>query len=373
MLFVPRIGKPGEIEAVVSPTTSTNAKFQDLPPPTGKSPYHLDYSKAFPMMRGNDGDGIVFHMVGDTGDTKNFRPTELVELAMEADIEKSRPGRKARFLYHVGDVVYKFGEASQYHSQFYEHYAHYPAPIFAIPGNKDGDVSPDSSSNVRSLDAFVKNFCARQRGIVTPDAHEIPRDAMIQPNVYWTLDAPLVTIIGLYSNVPDGGVIKENQFDWFEHELKNAPQKKALIVAVHHPPFSADEEHSGSHVMLMLLDKAFKSTDRLPDMVVSGHVHNYQRFTRKLDKYYIPYIVIGNGGHYKLHRMQSHQGAGIKTPYRLGHNVTLEKYFDDNYGFLRVRATRKKIMAKLYAVSMASNVWIADNFEIDLRTHEVSS
>jgi len=292
LLFVPRVGKPGEITAVVSPK-STNAKFQDLPPPTGNPPYHLDYSKAFPMIAdGNrDGDGIVFHMVGDTGDTKNPSPAELVALAMEADIDKSKPGRKAMFLYHVGDLVYKFGEASEYYSQFYDHYAHDPAPIFAIPGNKDGDVRPDS--NVRSLQAFVNNFCARERGIVTPDALEIPRDAMFQPNVYWTLDAPFVTIIGLYSNVPDGGVIKEDQLGWFNHELEIASQNKALIVAVHHAPFSGDEEHSGSDVMLKLLDKAFKSTDRLPDMVVSGHVHNYQRFTRKLGKHYIPFLVIG--------------------------------------------------------------------------------
>jgi hypothetical protein len=331
--------------------------------------------KAFPTVGDNHGnrdrDGIVFHIVGDTGDTKDPRPAELVELAMESDYEKSKPGRKPAFLYHVGDVVYKFGEASEYHSQFYEHYAHYPAPIFAIPGNKDGDVRPDASSKVRSLDAFVKNFCARQRGIVTPDALDIARDAMIQPNVYWTLEAPLVTIIGLYSNVPDGGVIKEDQFDWFKRELDNAPKKKALIVAVHHSPFSADEEHSGSDTMLKLLDNGFNHSGRFPDMIVSGHVHNYQRFTRKLGKHYIPYLVIGNGGHSKLHRMQFHQGARIKTPYKLGHNVTLEKYVDDVYGFLRVRINRKKLIARQYSVSTTSNAWVADKFEIDLRSHEV--
>jgi acid phosphatase type 7 len=96
--------------------------------------------------------------------------------------------------------------------------------------------------------------------------------------------------------VPDGGVIKQDQLDWFKQELENAPQNNALIVALHHAPFSGDEEHSGSDIMLKLLDKAFKHSGRLPDMVVSGHVHDYQRFTRKLDKHYIPYLVIGNGG-----------------------------------------------------------------------------
>jgi acid phosphatase type 7 len=363
MLFVPRYK---DVTTVVPPITSANIKFQELPAPTGKPPYHLVYLKVFPEMEnGHVDDEIVFHMVGDTGDSKDSRPAHLVELAMESDINKSKPGRKARFLYHVGDVVYKFGESSEYFSQFYERYAHYPAPIFAIPGNKDGDVKP--GSDVRSLDGFVKNFCAKQK-IVTPDALELPRDAMTQPNVYWTLDAPFVTIIGLYSNVPDGGVIKQDQFDWFKRELEAAPQKKALIVALHHPPFSGDEEHSGSDIILKLLDKAFLS-QRFPDMVVSGHVHNYQRFTRKLGKRRIPYLVIGNGGHSKLHKIQCHEGARIKTPYKLGNNITLEKYVDDDYGFLRVKVTRKKMIVKLFTVS---NPCVVDRFEIDLSNHKMS-
>jgi NAD(P)-dependent dehydrogenase (short-subunit alcohol dehydrogenase family) len=42
LLFVPRIGKQGDITKVVTPVSSTNAKFQELPAPTGKSPYHLE-------------------------------------------------------------------------------------------------------------------------------------------------------------------------------------------------------------------------------------------------------------------------------------------------------------------------------------------
>lgn len=98
----------------------------------------------------------------------------------------------------------------------------------------------------------------------------------------WTLYAPFVTIIGLYSNVPDGGVIKDDQFEWFKKELVSATKDKVLIVTVHHAPFSADDEHSGSDTILNKLDKGSK-TRRLPDIVFSGHVHNYQRFTRKLD------------------------------------------------------------------------------------------
>jgi hypothetical protein len=59
----------------------------------------------------------------------------------------------------------------------------------------------------------------------------------------------------------------------------------------------------------------------------------------------------------------------IKKPYKLGNNITLEKYVDDDYGFLRVKVTRKKMIVKLFTVS---NPCTVDRFEIDLRNHKVS-
>jgi len=83
---------------------------------------------------------------------------------------------------------------------------------------------------------------------------------MIQPNVYWTLLAPYVTLIGLYTNVPEGGEIHPDQVTWFENELGSADKSKALIVALHHPVFSMDKFHCGSQAMLDLLDSAFDET-----------------------------------------------------------------------------------------------------------------
>jgi acid phosphatase type 7 len=57
----------------------------------------------------------------------------------------------------------------------------------------------------------------------------------------------------------------------------------AMILSVNHSPLSADEEHSGSDTILKTLGKAFRQSHLLPDIILSGHDHNYQRFMRDLD------------------------------------------------------------------------------------------
>jgi hypothetical protein len=59
-------------------------------------------------------------------------------------------------------------------------------------------------------------------------------------------------------------IIKETQFQWLE--LRTAPTDKALILSVHHSPFSADEEHSGSDTILKVLDKAFRQDTVCPTL-----------------------------------------------------------------------------------------------------------
>ena len=70
----------------------------------------------------------------------------------------------------------------------------------AIPGNHDGEVR--AAADNPSLSAFRANFCA-PNAVVPPPASGIGvfRETMIQPGVYWMLDAPFVRIIGLYSNL----------------------------------------------------------------------------------------------------------------------------------------------------------------------------
>jgi acid phosphatase type 7 len=141
-----------------------------------------------------------------------------------------------------------------------------------------------------------------------------------------------VTIVAVYSNVPTGGHLEPQQIERLTTELKNADPKKPLIVGLHHPPYSVDSHHGGSERMAEILNKAFEDAGRTPDLILSGHVHDYQRFTHTINGKQVPYVVAGNGGYHNLHRLA--QGA---TPgEELAEGVTFEYGDDRRYGFLKL-------------------------------------
>jgi hypothetical protein len=256
---------------------------------------------------------ISFHAAGDTGPSEASHVTTVASVAdaMTAELAAAAPGAGPMFLFHLGDVVYSFGEHQYYHDQFYEPFRGYDAPIFAIPGNHDGFPS-EESENTESLFAFLRNFCAAAPG-PSPDSGGLVRSAMNQPGVYFTLDAPFVSIVGLYSNVLEGpGVISseggryekigEQQLEFLTAELTRLkPQReageRAVVLACHHPPLSVDEKHGGARGLAEDIDKACAAAGLRPDAVLSGHAHLYQRYTRTVEGAEIPYIVAGSGGH----------------------------------------------------------------------------
>ena len=110
----------------------------------------------------------------------------------------------------------------------------------------------------------------------------------------------MVTIIGMYSNCPEGGQIGDTQRLWFISELKAADPKLPVILAIHHPIYSAYGSHPGSSRLKKLLDDCCQTAGRAPDVVLTGHVHDYQRFSAPLhDKKNVPFIVAGAGGYNK--------------------------------------------------------------------------
>jgi hypothetical protein len=369
----------GKLEVVVPKEAHGNQKFEKLPPPTGKPPYHLSLDDVLPeeqMDLIRKSGRIVFHVAGDTGGVKMPEPQQIVAMQMENQFRLPNPADRPAFFYHLGDVVYYYGEAKEYFPQFYDPYVHYPAPIFSIPGNHDGDRMDDS---VPSLDAWMRNFCAATPE-TTREAGETTRDAMTQPNPYWTLETPFVNFIGMYTNSPEGGMIDNAQMQWLVSELANAPQDRALILAAHHPCYSADSHHSGSRYMLQVIDAAIKQSNRIPDLVFAGHVHNYQRFTRKYENHEIPYIVHGSGGYWHLHYMsKTPEGNEIPTPYPMpNEGVSLESYCDNRHGFMRLVVTSQALAGETFTVPRPHESWRSpaqrsDFFALDWRKHKLIS
>jgi acid phosphatase type 7 len=341
---------PPGFSTIKSPSRSQ--PFQDLPSPTGLPPFRLGLSTflsdaAIEQIRSSG--RLVFHTVGDTGGVNTPGPIETVALYMEQDFTvDGDQSRNPSFFYHLGDVVYYAGEVSNYYWEFYEPYRHYPGPIVAIPGNHDGDIDPLAPAP--SLAAFVANFCA-QAPVHRPEAQDTVRKAMIQPNVYWTLDAELATIIGLYSNCPEGGVLSQPQIDWFGSELAAAPGDKPLILSVHHPLYSAYGSHPGSQPLKSVIETACTSAGRFPDLVLSGHVHNYQRFTGPLGTNEVTCIVAGAGGYNRrLHHLAA-QFHNATLPIQIaGSEGTLEAFSDTLHGYLRIEITENNIHGDYLAV-----------------------
>jgi hypothetical protein len=286
---------------------------------------------------------IVFHSVGDTGSVVGPATQSLVADKMVTDFNEANLADVPSFLFQLGDVVYYFGEATYYYDQFYEPYRDYPAPILAIAGNHDGVVYPKDPAP--TLDAFLKNFCTATP-VQAPDAGNLLRTTMVQPGVYFTLDAPFVRILGLYSNVlEDPGVISGQngqntvldgrQIAFLTAALKRVKSDNftgAVIIAVHHPPFTGGAVHGGSPLMLADIDSACTAAGVWPHAVFSGHAHNYQRYTRTVNTMQIPFLVAGCGGHSPLSAMR----ATYRTPYKIDDTLTLENYDTTDYGYLRV-------------------------------------
>jgi hypothetical protein len=338
---------------------------------------------------------IVFHSVGDTGNIVGPRDQNFVSDKMVSDYDETNPHDVPSFFYHLGDVVYSFGEDHYYYDQFYDAYRDYPAPIFAIPGNHDGMVAPNTKAI--PLDAFLRNFCAAgQNPHRNPEAGQLVRTAQIQPGVYFTLEAPFVRILGLYSNCledpgvisTEGGVHKnltDAQLVFLNAALARVKKEKfagAVLIAVHHPPYVAATgvatvgKHGGNPRMLKDIDSASTATGVWPHAVLAGHAHNYQRFTRQIGGNEIPYIVAGNGGHAVAPLTKKGTPAlRVPSPQPSLSNgsdtVVFESYDDQDFGYLRIIVNANQLRIEYHPAPDGQSAKTPDDsVTVDLKSHK---
>jgi hypothetical protein len=356
---------------------------------------------------------ITFQMVGDIGASTNTTyPGEIrVSDRVTDDCHTSPATDRPRFLYLMGDIVYDFGEPQYYYDQFYDPYRNYPAPIFAIPGNHDSFIVPGTPDGLDPLVTFRRNFCSLAP-VVTPEAGPLHRTAMTEPGVYFTLDAPYVRIIGLFSNaLEDPGVISSESGKWahvpdYQLEFLRAQLARiqreryagAVLLTMHHPPFNyapsasgtgAGGIHGGSPAMLAQIDQICAAEKVYPHVILSGHAHNYQRYTRSIRfgsaSIQVPFIVCGGGGHGIDPLVQAHLGSPAHEPSN-GADVTyldespavdaqkliLDRHDDRTYGYLRVTADPRELRIRFVPVgSQVGPGTPIDDVTIDLANHTV--
>jgi hypothetical protein len=359
---------------------------------------------------------IVFHAIGDSGPTtagKQYGHELTVADQLTADCNITDTANRPAFMLHLGDIVYDFGESQYYYDQFYAPFRNYPAPIFAIPGNHDSFVLPDTPAGETPLDVFMRNFCA-ESPVVTREAASLHRTAMTQPGVYFALDAPFIRVLCLFSNaLEDPGVISSEKGHWRgvpDHQLefleaqlqkiKDDGYKGAVLIAVHHPPFSYAAKSSsrapgGSHgcstAMLRQIDTICAKIGVYPHAFLSGHAHNYQRYTRTVHMngkdFDVPFIVCGDGGHHVNSMVRARRGSPAQEPH-FGTKVDyldvkpaiqskgllLEKYNDRDYGYLRISADKDQLGIGFHLVGESSIAQSRfDKVTVNLASHEMVS
>jgi hypothetical protein len=322
---------------------------------------------------------VVFHTVGDTGGIRDGAAQETLGAeAMEADFSGTR-GDHPAFFYHLGDVVYYNSEPENYVVQFFKPYQYYPAPILAIAGNHDS--SPSTTDTPGDLNQFLKVFCDKTP---RPLVADFDRTSMIEPYLYFTLEAPFVKIIGLYSNNGEGpGLLDPGgdsaQVDFLEAEFKRAAKARpadgrAVLVAVHHPLFSIGKDHGSSPTMLEKVDKLMDKTGFIPDAFLSGHVHGFELFVRGYRGHEIPYIVCGTGGY----NDDAHVKESIRLPMQFANGFSLVQFFDFQYGFMRITVDKDWLTSEYVGVNKRyanalPQARVLESFNVDLKKHIIST
>jgi hypothetical protein len=355
--------------------------------------------------------GIVFHATGDSGATSSSHYQSEITVAdqLTADAMTKEVDDRPCCLLHLGDVVYDFGQADYYYDQFYDPFRNYPAPIFALAGNHDSFIVPGTAEKDEPLVTFSRNFCSKNV-VITAEAKSLHRTAMTQPGVYFALDLPFVRVLCLFSNaLEDPGVISsvngkyatvpDYQLSFLKEQLqliKTSKYKGAVLLAVHHPPFafslksgSSTGNHSSSTEMLGQIDAICKEVGVYPHAVISGHAHNYQRYTRTFTfagkEIDVPYIISGSGGHAVNPLTTAKRGQPSQEP-KNGSDVsymdpksvfgkttlTIEKYDDQNSGYLRISADKTHLRLAFHEATKGSILQSRyDLVTLDIASHEM--
>jgi hypothetical protein len=295
-----------------------------------------------------DADGLSFILLGDCGPIEDVNPQKAVAAAVEAAIEADP---SIAFVCIAGDVCYFNGDPNQYMPQFWQAWAKVNVPFLSWPGNHDGD--PTDGVPGAGIASWMQNWC-------DPDGPQLPqgdpegefnRDTQTLPYCYWAVQFKSFLLIGLYSNVASGGYLDAEQQAWLTATLKAAPDCP-IFVGLHHPPYSVDAYSGGCAAMGVALDSCFGAAGRWPTAVLSGHIHDYQRFTRQVSPIAVTYVVSGNGGYHNLHAIAGDYEPGMTA----GYEVVVDYADADQWGFVKFTIKGGQVLGTYTKVPLSGPV-----------------
>ena len=163
-----------------------------------------------------------------------------------------------------------------------------------------------------------------------------------------------------------------DQLDFLASELERLEParqagSRAVIVACHHPPVSADASHGGTTGLANDIDSAFTAAGLWPDAVLSGHAHLYQRFTRVVDGREIPYVVSGSGGF----AATPPQGGLPSGPLTIGQYTLVGPPLVE-FGYLTVAVDMSGNMGQLtISFHTRATASVADSVTVNLATSQL--
>jgi acid phosphatase type 7 len=285
---------------------------------------------------------------------------------------------KVDYVFITGDIVYSRGRIAEYRERFFPYYQELAKNTLFV-----GAVGNHDTASLKDLekhpDAYAFYYFWKQPQappanapvpqMASTDAGDIPA---IRKNA-----GPALPAAGWFSfdyGAVHWTVLDSNAYvdwnrqdlrDWLEADLRANAQARWKIVAFHHPGFNSSKSHFADQRLRSLSDILERHK---VDLVMSGHVHNYQRsfplqfrvtspaaekktevggefvfdkefdgVTRTRARYPI-YIVTGAGGA-KLYNPE-------QTTDRRSWQPFTAKFVSDVHSFTLVEAERKKLTVR---------------------------
>lgn len=98
------------------------------------------------------------------------------------------------------------------------------------------------------------------------------------------------------------------------------------------------------------VQQAINDSRRVPNIVLTAHVHNYQRIEHPISgSGKTPFMVVGLGGYYNLHSLSASPGTTDPAT-----NATLVAADDQHWGYLTLTVDAQSISGKVTLVPNAN-------------------